>query len=108
MAEAEFGPRRAAPAALGRFRVAPRSIEFWYGAQFRLHERHLYERDAWEMVEADVVSRTSFPQRDKRIQFCLLLSSRRKPDPAWRWKGQSQTLDSRFRGNDNDEQTVRP
>ena len=27
------------------FRIAPRSIEFWYGAQFRLHERHLYERD---------------------------------------------------------------
>lgn len=27
------------------FRVAPRSIEFWYGAKFRLHERWLYERD---------------------------------------------------------------
>ena len=23
----------------------PASIEFWYGAAFRLHERHLYERD---------------------------------------------------------------
>lgn len=31
-------------------RVRPRRIEFWYGAQFRLHERHVYERDeagAW-------------------------------------------------------------
>lgn len=28
------------------FRVVPRAIEFWYGAQFRLHERWLYERDA--------------------------------------------------------------
>lgn len=27
-------------------RVRPRRIEFWYGARFRLHERHLYERDA--------------------------------------------------------------
>lgn len=27
------------------FRVRPRSIEFWYGADFRLHERCLYERD---------------------------------------------------------------
>ena len=26
------------------FRVAPRAIEFWYGAQFRLHERWLHER----------------------------------------------------------------
>ena len=26
-------------------RVRPDSIEFWYGAQFRLHERWLYERD---------------------------------------------------------------
>lgn len=25
------------------FRVAPRRIEFWYGAQFRLHERYCYE-----------------------------------------------------------------
>ena len=31
------------------FVVAPRQIEFWYGGQFRLHERHLYVRegDAW-------------------------------------------------------------
>lgn len=27
------------------FRVRPRWIEFWYGAQFRLHQRLLYERD---------------------------------------------------------------
>jgi len=27
------------------FRIVPRSIEFWYGAGFRLHERWLYERD---------------------------------------------------------------
>ncbi len=26
------------------FRVVPRALEFWYGAQFRLHERHLFER----------------------------------------------------------------
>jgi pyridoxamine 5'-phosphate oxidase len=25
------------------FRVKPRAIEFWYGAQFRLHERYFYE-----------------------------------------------------------------
>ena len=27
------------------FRVKPRAVEFWYGAQFRLHERWLYEPD---------------------------------------------------------------
>lgn len=27
------------------FRVRPRWIEFWYGAEFRLHERKIYERD---------------------------------------------------------------
>lgn len=32
------------PPRWGGFRVKPRNIEFWYGAQFRLHERHLYER----------------------------------------------------------------
>ena len=32
------------PPRWGGFRVKPRAIEFWYGAQFRLHERHLYER----------------------------------------------------------------
>src|SRR6478736_1482172 len=26
------------------FRIVPRAVEFWYGAQFRLHERHLHER----------------------------------------------------------------
>ena len=32
------------------FRVVPRAVEFWYGAQYRLHERQLHERDgdgAW-------------------------------------------------------------
>lgn len=28
------------------YRVVPEAIEFWYGAQFRLHERWRYERDA--------------------------------------------------------------
>lgn len=28
------------------FRVVPHAVEFWYGAQYRLHERHLHERDA--------------------------------------------------------------
>jgi pyridoxamine 5'-phosphate oxidase len=32
----------------GGFRVVPDMIEFWYGAQFRLHERHRYERIAGE------------------------------------------------------------
>lgn len=27
------------------WRVKPERIEFWYGAEFRLHERQLYERD---------------------------------------------------------------
>ena len=27
-------------------RVVPRAVEFWYGAQYRLHERWLHERDA--------------------------------------------------------------
>ncbi len=26
------------------FRVVPERIEFWYGARFRLHERHHYQR----------------------------------------------------------------
>jgi len=31
------------------FRVRPRNVEFWYGAQFRLHERWRYEasNDGW-------------------------------------------------------------
>ncbi|MFM6988845.1 MAG: pyridoxamine 5'-phosphate oxidase [Arenimonas sp.] len=34
------------------FRVVPERIEFWYGAQFRLHERQCYERveGAWKQV----------------------------------------------------------
>lgn len=28
------------------FRLAPARVEFWYGAAFRLHERHLHERAA--------------------------------------------------------------
>ncbi len=28
------------------YRVVPEALEFWYGAQFRLHERWRYERDA--------------------------------------------------------------
>jgi pyridoxamine 5'-phosphate oxidase len=28
------------------FRVAPARVEFWYGAQYRLHERHLHARGA--------------------------------------------------------------
>ncbi len=31
------------PARGGGFRVRPERIEFWYGAQYRLHERQLYE-----------------------------------------------------------------
>jgi len=46
MAEAEFDGRDVPrPPRWGGFRIVPRSIEIWYGAQFRLHERHLYERD---------------------------------------------------------------
>ncbi len=28
------------------FRVVPHAVEFWFGARYRLHERHLHERDA--------------------------------------------------------------
>ncbi len=28
------------------FRVMPHAVEFWYGAEYRLHERHVHERDA--------------------------------------------------------------
>ena len=27
------------------FRVLPHTVEFWFGAQYRLHERWLYEAD---------------------------------------------------------------
>jgi pyridoxamine 5'-phosphate oxidase len=30
----------------GGFVLVPERIEFWYGADFRLHERQAYERDA--------------------------------------------------------------
>ena len=37
------------PPRWGGFRTEPASIEFWYGADYRLHERQLYERqgDEW-------------------------------------------------------------
>jgi len=34
------------PPRWGGFRVSPERIEFWYGAEYRLHERQLYERGA--------------------------------------------------------------
>ena len=34
------------PPRWGGFRTVPASIEFWYGADYRLHERWLYEVDA--------------------------------------------------------------
>jgi pyridoxamine 5'-phosphate oxidase len=40
------------PARWTGFRVRPRRIEFWHAAQFRLHRRHVYERDVagdWSM-----------------------------------------------------------
>ncbi len=44
--EHEFAGREVPrPPRWGGFRVVPRSVEFWYGAQFRLHERWLHERD---------------------------------------------------------------
>ena len=46
-AEREFEGRDVPrPPRWGGLRVWPRSIEFWYGAAFRLHERVQYERDA--------------------------------------------------------------
>ncbi|MEL1263630.1 pyridoxamine 5'-phosphate oxidase [Pseudoxanthomonas putridarboris] len=45
--EAEFAGRDVPrPVGWSGYRVVPESIEFWYGAQFRLHERWRYERDA--------------------------------------------------------------
>lgn len=34
------------------FRVVPERIEFWYGAQFRLHERQCFERSSGEWTQA--------------------------------------------------------
>lgn len=34
------------PSGWSGYRVVPEAFEFWYGAQFRLHERWRYERDA--------------------------------------------------------------
>lgn len=43
--EREFEGREVArPPRWGGFRVVPQAVEFWYGAQYRLHERHLHER----------------------------------------------------------------
>lgn len=45
-AEQEFAGREVPrPPRWTGFRVRPRWIEFWYGAEFRRHERILYERD---------------------------------------------------------------
>ena len=45
-AEGEFAGRDVPrPPRWGGLRVKPERIEFWYGAEFRLHERWLYERD---------------------------------------------------------------
>ncbi|MBB5015920.1 pyridoxamine 5'-phosphate oxidase [Rehaibacterium terrae] len=40
----------------GGFRVVPDRIEFWYGAEFRLHERHCYER-----VDGKWIKRLLYP-----------------------------------------------
>ena len=46
-AEARFAGRKVPrPEGWSGYRVAPDAIEFWYGAQFRLHERWRYECDA--------------------------------------------------------------
>ena len=45
--EAEFEGRDVPrPPRWTGFRVVPRAVEFWYGAQYRLHERWLYARAA--------------------------------------------------------------
>ena len=42
--EAEFAGRDVPrPPRWGGFRLLPRAVEFWYGADYRLHERHLHE-----------------------------------------------------------------
>ena len=44
--EAEFAGREVPrPPRWSGFRVRPRAVEFWFGAQYRLHERWLYEVD---------------------------------------------------------------
>ena len=43
--EAEFEGREVPrPPRWTGFRVVPHAVEFWYGAQYRLHERQLHER----------------------------------------------------------------
>lgn len=44
------------PAHWGGYRVVPARLEFWYGAEFRLHERHVYE-----CVDGDWQKRMLFP-----------------------------------------------
>ena len=45
--EARFaGGQVPRPAGWTGFRVVPDAVEFWFGAQFRLHERWLHSRDA--------------------------------------------------------------
>ena len=45
--EAEFEGREVPrPPRWSGFRLRPRVVEFWYAANFRLHERQLHERDA--------------------------------------------------------------
>lgn len=45
-AEQEFAGRQVPrPPRWGGLRVEPERIEFWFGADFRLHERWLYQRD---------------------------------------------------------------
>jgi pyridoxamine 5'-phosphate oxidase len=52
-AEREFAGRDVPrPPRWTGFRVRPQRIEFWYGAEFRLHQRDVYERDRagdWSM-----------------------------------------------------------
>ncbi|GAA5076789.1 pyridoxamine 5'-phosphate oxidase [Lysobacter panacisoli] len=57
-AEREFEGRDVArPARWTGLRVRPTTIEFWYGANYRLHERQSYERD----VAGDWHRRMLFP-----------------------------------------------